>query len=189
MNAEPLDITDRSALATWLVALYHYVMLATAIGFDVTATEHHQLYLNMERAKLASANDAISRLFARVAPLLQEWGAFDPKRPPVTALAKRAAAYVKTTTAHLPPAEKVGVKLYLGPADLARVDKLIGGPWGWATRREVLAVAMMYGLPIAEAEHIGRLRWRGPDPSHKDERAAFEHRFVRRHGRRKGGAK
>ncbi len=183
----PLDITDRSALATWLVALYHYVMLATAIGFDVTAMEHHQLYLDMERAKLASANEVIMRLFARVATLLQEWGAFDPKRPPVTAEMRRQVAHVRAQTRTcrrgegrrdpLPP-----------PGGIARVDRLIGHPWGWGLRREVLAVILMYGLPIAEAEHIARLRWPGPDPSHKEERAAFEARFVRRHPKRKGAA-
>jgi hypothetical protein len=188
MNTEPIDIADRSAFAVWLVALYHHVTAVTAIGFDVTAMEHHQLYLDMERAKLARANDAISRMFARVATVLQEWGAFDPKRPTVTAEMRRQVAHVRAQTAHLPRVEKVSVTLYLRPADLARVDRLIRRPFGWGLRREVLAVILMYGLPIAEAEHIARMRWPGPDPSHKEERAAFEARFVRRRPKRKGGA-
>ncbi len=188
MSAEPLDIADRGAFAAWLVALYHHVTAATAIGFDVTAMEHHKLHLDMERAKLVRAHDALTRLFERVATVLQEWGAFDPKRPPLSAEMRRQVAHVSAQTAHLPTLKKVGVTLYLYPADLARVDRLIGRPWGWGMRREVLAVILMYGLPIAEAEHIARLRWPGPDPSHKEERAAFEARFVRRRPKRKGGA-
>ncbi len=174
----------------WLVALHHLVMAATAIGFDVTAMEHHKLYLDMERAKLARIHGAITGLFARVAPLLQEWGAFDAKRPPLTALARRSASYVKATTAHLDTPGKVGLLLHLYPADLARIDRMIRGPFGWGSRRGVVAAILMHGLPIVEAEHIARLRWPGPDPSHKEERAAYEARFIRRRARRvkKGGA-
>ena len=36
--------------------------------------EHHQLYLDAARAKLARAHEAISRLFAQVAPRVRELG-------------------------------------------------------------------------------------------------------------------
>ena len=93
MSTEPLDVTDRAALAAWLAALWQKVQDALAFGIDATHTDpkHRQNPIPVLREKIADRTGEIQALFARVRPLLKEGGVPVYEPPPDPAPARRRA--------------------------------------------------------------------------------------------------